>query len=174
MVREVKKENKPTAYEEKIAAVADTPDMSFEEKPMADITMVEFEAFIKEFAEAKEKVDQLAYEKTKATEVMDMWESKVMSVMQQFNKTSYRSSYGLLVRSERWSWKTPKSDEDKQAFYGYLKSKGLFDTMISVNSQTLNSFAKKELELAKEEGDLDFKLPGLGEPTLNEMIALRR
>jgi hypothetical protein len=46
--------------------------------------------------------------------------------------------------------------------------------MISVNSQTLNSFAKKELEAAKETGDIDFKIPGLGEPTLTEMIALRR
>jgi hypothetical protein len=148
--------------------------VAFDEKPMADISLMEFEKAIQEYAEAKEEVERLAGLKNKATEVMDMFESKVMSIMQAFNKTSYRSSYGLLVRSERWSWKTPKSDEEKDAFYGYLRAKGLFDTMISVNSQTLNSFAKKELEAAKETGDIDFKIPGLGEPTLTEMIALRR
>lgn len=147
---------------------------AFDEKPMEDISLMEFEKAIQEYAEAKEEVERLGALKNKATEVMDMFESRVMSIMQAFNKTSYRSSYGLLVRSERWSWKTPKSDEEKDAFYGYLKEKGLFDTMISVNSQTLNSFAKKELEAAKELGDIDFTIPGLGEPTLTEMIALRR
>ena len=147
---------------------------AFEEKPMTDISLMEFEKAIQDYAEAKGEVERLGALKNKATEVMDMFESKVMSIMQAFQKTSYRSSYGLLVRSERWSWKTPKSDEDKEAFYGYLKEKGLFDTMISVNSQTLNSFAKKELDVAKEAGDIDFAIPGMGEPSLTEMIALRR
>lgn len=138
------------------------------------ITIQQYENLIKEMAEEQDQIDQLKHQIKKHQEIVDDREKKLLAIMTEFNHTSYRSSWGMVVRSQRWSYKTPKTDDAKEAFYNYLRSKGLFDSMISVNSQTLNSFCKKEMEAAKEAGDLDFEIPGLEEPTLSENISIRR
>ena len=52
-------------------------------------------------------------------------------------------------------------DIAREKFFNYLKGKGVFEQMITINSRTLNAFAKVELETANEEGVLDFQIPGL-------------
>lgn len=147
---------------------------SFETKKMGEVTLKEFEITIKEFKEAKEAHDQAKLVTDKAKELVDFCGSRVMAIMQAFEKTSYKSTYGNVVRAKRFSYKTPKSEEERAAFFGFLKEKKLFDSMITVNSKALNSFCAKEVEAAIEAGDIDFTIPGLQEPTISETIALKR
>ena len=46
--------------------------------------------------------------------------------------------------------------------------------MITVNSRTLNSYAKQEEELAEEEGDFDFQIPGLEKSEPLEKLVIRK
>ena len=50
-------------------------------------------------------------------------------------------------------------------FFAYLKDRGLFDSVITVNSQTLNKLYRTELEAAFGRGEIDFQFPGIEPPT---------
>ena len=75
---------------------------------------------------------------------------------------------------ERESVTTPKTLEDKKELFEYLKEQGLFEELVGVNSQTLNSFYKTQAKAALEEGILDFKLPGVPPPTVSKNLRLRK
>ncbi len=51
--------------------------------------------------------------------------------------------------------------ENKDEFWDYLREKGLFNSMITINSATLNSWAKQEFAEQEESGSLDPQVPGL-------------
>jgi hypothetical protein len=72
------------------------------------------------------------------------------------------------------SVKTPKTLEQKRELFDYLRDKGLFEEMVGVNSQTLNSFYKAMSAQAAELGDLDFRMPGVEEPTPFTELRLRK
>lgn len=86
----------------------------------------------------------------------------------------YIPDFGTAYVSRRFTYKVPKEPGDREEFFGYLKAKGIFDEMITVHSQTLNSWAKKELDVAIDEGASDFKIPGLGDPVLFETLGVRK
>lgn len=89
-------------------------------------------------------------------------------------KSSYDSSFGKIVIQKRFSVRQPKDPEEREKFFNYLREKGLFEDMVSVNSMTLNAYYKQELETARQEGNFDFAIPGLSEPTVVEYVTLRR
>jgi len=72
------------------------------------------------------------------------------------------------------SVKTPKTLEEKRELFEYLKSLGIYEETVSVNSQTLNSLFKTMSQKAAEEGILDFKMPGVEEPTPVPELRLRK
>lgn len=66
------------------------------------------------------------------------------------------------------------SMKDKKEFFDYLKSRGIFEDLVTVNYNTLNSFYKLELEQAIKTGDLSFKIPGLEESSMFKNISIRK
>lgn len=76
-----------------------------------------------------------------------------------------RFEYGgrVIYLRTRTSVQVPKSSEDREAFFDYLKERGVFEQMITVHSNTLNSFYQGEYEQAVAEGNLSFKIPGIGD-----------
>ena len=62
---------------------------------------------------------------------------------------------------------------DKFKLFDWLRSKDIFESIVSVNSQTINKIYKDEFEAAQENGDIDFLsqgIPGLSEPTTFQTI----
>lgn len=68
---------------------------------------------------------------------------------------------------------TPKSYEDKQALFNFLKELGIYDDYISVNSKTLNSLYNKLSEEALEKGIIEFSMPGIETPKEIKTLRLR-
>jgi hypothetical protein len=112
--------------------------------------------------------------KKSITKQVEEAELKMVSLLNESGLKNFRCDAGLVSLAERLSVKTPKSPEDREAFFSYLRDKGLFDQMISVNSATLNSFYKNEFEAAKERGDDDFKIPGINEETMTVILSYRK
>jgi hypothetical protein len=50
---------------------------------------------------------------------------------------------------------------DKTALSNFLKERGIYDDMVTFNATKMNSFYKEEMERAKEEMNLDFKVDGM-------------
>lgn len=104
-------------------------------------------------------------------------EAKILQTLADHEMTSYKSTHGTIVRSLRYSVRTPKTLEEKTAFFDWLhKSKGrdVYWTYVSINSASLNAFYKAEMKAAKESGDFDFKIPGLAEPEATPVLSRRK
>lgn len=103
-------------------------------------------------------------------------EGRILETLERHDMTSYRSSRGLVTRTVRYSVQTPKSPEEKAAFFNWLReSKGedVFWAYATVNSQSLNSLYKAEMDIAKQEANFDFKIPGLSEPKGQPILSRR-
>jgi hypothetical protein len=103
-------------------------------------------------------------------EKLDEAERRMVEMLAESGITSYKSPFGSAVLAHRTSVKIPRTPDDREKFFAFLKSRGLFETMISVNSNTLNSFYKSELELAKERKDPDFAIPGIEGVTITPVL----
>lgn len=102
-------------------------------------------------------------------------DGRILAELEAEDKTSYKSRYGTVVRMRRYTVRVPATMEDKVEFFQWLNTKGreVYWKYATVNSQALNSLYKAEMEVAKEEGNVDFKIPGLGQPELSVTLARR-
>lgn len=137
-------------------------------------TIADLNKLAEEIADLRAKEAEAALVKKEITGRLEDAEKKMIETLLANEMTSYRSPSGLCSLSFRTSVKTPKTLEDKTALFEYLKQKGLYDTMVSVNSQTLNSFYKSELEAAKERGDDNFNVPGVTEISVQQILSFRK
>jgi hypothetical protein len=140
------------------------------EKDLPEVTMQAFEAKIQELAKLrtdKEELEAQISAKHKEIENINQW---LISYMNEFSKTSYKSCFGRITVRNEFTVKTPKSPEDREAFREYLSPEE-FNGMWSINHRTLNAWNKKELEKAHEMGHADFYVPGLGAPTHRQILA---
>lgn len=143
------------------------------QEEVSDVTLKELDGHIKNLLELRDEYDVA---KKKASEINSKVEEKENFVLDLLNKVG-RSSYeaeGLakVTKCIQTSYKVPKDIDKKQALFNYIKGKYGADALmgiVSINSQTLNSWAKTEL------ADPEVKaIPGLDLPTSNEYIAVRR
>ncbi len=119
---------------------------------------------------------RVVYEEKKrvASEAHAEYEAKCQNIIQILSDMGlprYVSKKGIFSYKAESSWKVPKTNEERELFFTYLKEKGLFDQMISVNSASLNSWAKQE-EQAFE--GLDFQIPGLEKSGIRLTPSLRK
>lgn len=148
---------------------------SDETKPLTEISIEGFESLCKTVADQREKCDVASAALKEENKKLEKLEMKVLSYLKDMNRTNYPSAYGTVGIMRRTSVTTPKTPEDKAALFEYLRAKGLYESMVGVNSQTLNSFYRQELEIAEAEGRVaDFRIPGLGEPTISETVTFRK
>ena len=112
-------------------------------------------------AELRDIEAELSASKKKITEELEALEMTAINALIEAGLKSYPAPSGMLTVTYRTSVKTPKTPEEKESFYSYLKDKGDYDNLISVNSMKLNSYYKEQMALAIERGDQDFKIPGI-------------
>jgi len=109
---------------------------------------------------------------------IDDLEQLAVRMLKEIGKTSYKGEHGTLTRTVKWSVTLPKTEEDRAAFFAYLKEKGIFEKLVSVPSPTLNSYYMQEWEASKDPSDpmaaLDFKIPGISEPKSYEALSFRK
>ena len=100
-------------------------------------------------------------------------ELKILATLQHFNKKSYKTPFGMVIRAEKFSVSFPKDPAEKQKLIKYMGQENFID-MASINYNTFNSFYKDRLEAAVEEGNLDFEVPGVGKPKYVEHLQKRK
>lgn len=128
----------------------------------------------KELLDVKEKID---LGKTYISELQHKYDSigmEIMAHLEEFNLDSFKAHGFTFYPQEKESVRIPKDDEAKQKFFAWLKEQELFDDIISVNSQTLNSLYKTMSEEALKAGVLEFRIPGIDEPTTYKQLRIRK
>ena len=104
-------------------------------------------------------------------------DGKIAECLDQMEVKSFKSKYGSVTKNTRYSYKVPKNLEDKQKFFKWLherKGSTYYWEKVNIASASLGAIAKEEIEIAKEEGNYDFEIPGLSEPTATTYISRRK
>lgn len=139
-----------------------------------EVTLVKMEALAKTIDDLRRKETEMKQAKEAVSNELEAREQEMIKILTDNEMKGYRAKVGLLSLAFRTSVRTPKTPEDRAAFFEYLKAQGLYDQMISVNSQTLNSFYKSKLDEAVNRGEEDFAIPGLKEVTISPTLSFRR
>lgn len=135
-------------------------------------SLMEMNALVEKLTEAKvEEAEQkrIYSEKTKVVEEI---EGEILNELQLQGLDSFKAAKGSVYISERYAVKFPNDSLVKEQLQEYLKQRGAFDAMWSINYASLNAFYKQEVERAKENGEL-LDIPGMN-PILTKTLNHRK
>lgn len=146
-------------------------------KPVAEISLEQMDQAVKDLRKMK---DTYSLESTKVKELyaqVKEAESKVVSLLQQAGKSKYVvEGVGSVNLQETMSVQTPKTPEQKEAFFNWLREEMGHDgylTYATVNSNSLNSLYKQKAEEYGERGEV-LEIDGLEAPTSYTKLSLRK
>lgn len=107
---------------------------------------------------------------------IDEIEGKLISILDAADMDRFDGDDCTVYLQEKTSVRIPKDPEAKREFFDYLKHRGedLFSSMVTVNSQTLNAWYREQEQLALERGELELRIPGLGEPSRYQQLSVRK
>jgi len=148
--------------------------MTDENIETSEITIKEFEALILELKWSQDKykdAKKIASEHHQESEKLKL---RILAVLEQLGKTSYLSDIGTVSKKVRWSWKVPKEQEARNSYRNFLEKRDEFDGMWTIHSASMNAHSSELLKDAQENGDIDFEIPGLAEPTPSETVSLTK
>lgn len=94
-------------------------------------------------------------------------EKDLIQMLETAGLQDFNSPFGKVGRSEKNSFTTPKTIDDKKALMEYLRATGgdeLLNTYLSFNSKSINKYANDLLKLREDQGDFNVEIPGLGTP----------
>jgi hypothetical protein len=139
-----------------------------------EITLSEMELLIEKIKELREKETEASRIKKDISTELEMLENLMIQNLNSQGLSSYRGKQGTVSITHRTSVKKPETDEDKAAFHNWLREQGLYDSLISVNSQSLNALYKNKFAEALEQGNTDFSIPGISGVTIQESLSFRK
>lgn len=143
----------------------------FDEEVQADISTAKLDTLIQDYATQRKIVDTVNDELKRQEEKLHKMDAKLIEYLEALGRSSYDSPYGKISRETRYSVKLPQGD-DKAKFFEYLKEKGSFEDMVHMNSRTLQTFYRAEMEAHKDIPG--WKVPGCGEPTGQVIVKFKK
>jgi len=126
-----------------------------------NITVTELEEDIAELVKLRTEHALKEREAKDIKAVFNEKQEKLKSKLEALEMDSYKGKAGSFSFRMKEGFRVPKDMEAKKQFFSFLQEKGVFDELVSVNSQTLNSWAQAEIESALDAGNFDFQIPGL-------------
>lgn len=139
---------------------------------MTDIKVADLRAkvdkwlFYKKQIKDIQEATEIALEPVK--EALTKIESELIEIMDAMEIKKFEGSLGKITLMETDYVNQPQGEDAKQAFFTYLKDQGIFEEMVSVHYQKLNSFFKTKLEEAIEKQE-ELNIPGLEPKTRKEL-----
>lgn len=115
--------------------------------------------------------------KSQMSEVQEQYEDAKIEFSQMLDRAGmerYDIDGSTISISERTSVRVPADESDRQAFFDYLRSQGIYERMITVNSRTLNSWYRGEEEAKARDGIFDFQVPGINQISTYRELTIRK
>ena len=142
-----------------------------------ELTVAEVDNLIKEITEirAEKKAQKEVMDEINTR--LDVAETTLIKMLEGAGKTSYiAEGYGKVKLSYIMAVQTPKTTEDKLAFFKWLaenKGREVADAYLTVNSQALNSLYNELQEEYAEKGEV-LQVDGIGEPLTRVKLSLTK
>lgn len=144
------------------------------EQNNVDISVQRLNQMVEQLAQLRAEEETLDLERKKLQMKLDALEGQLMEILEEQGMSSFTAPSGLINLVHKSSVTTPKTLEQKRSLFKYLSDRGVFEELVSVNSQTLNSFYRAEEAMALERGEFDFSLPGVGQPSVRNQLRFTR
>lgn len=136
-----------------------------------EITLSQLDEYIKKLVSLRAEYDEAKKRSSEINTLVEEQESFVLGILNKLNRNSYDAEgVAKVTKCMATTYKVPKELSSKKELFDYIKGKHGPDTlmnMVSINHQTLNSWAKQELQTVST-------IPGLELPTSMEYIQVRR
>lgn len=162
----------------------DAMDWGHEEEVMDDVTIKELNELCLKAKKLKEEAAELKKQKADKEEEYKKVSHKIIAYLDHFGMTSHAGEdFGKVSKARGFSVPSPQGDK-KQEFFEFLKSRGDFEGMASINHNTLNAYVRKEIEESSGKPIYDDKLtvaeieqftpPGLEKPKIHYTMRLSK
>lgn len=144
-----------------------------DEVPADEVTVHALDELVMKYKTQRDRCDQLKEVLKSESVNLEGIEKSVMAILGQIGRAYFDSPFGRIAIRQKKYWSLPRTVEERQAFFNYLKEKGQFESLVSVNSQTLQGYMGDLLREAELDGKLvEFeKPPGLSDPFIRETIS---
>lgn len=143
----------------------------------SEISIAQMDEMLKDFREAKEKYSAAKALSDAAHADMKEIEAAIIRTLEAAGKTTYiAEGFGRATLVEDLSVPTPKTPEEKRAFFAWLeKNKGteVKDAYMTINSQSLQSLYKELTQEAALRGEI-LMVDGLAEPVTYKKLSFRK
>jgi hypothetical protein len=84
-------------------------------------------------------------------------QGQLKSVLEEEGRDSYKSPSGTFSYKYVPTFRVPSDEANRATFFQHLKDEGLFDSMITVHSATINSYG---LQCKEDKGE-EYTIPGI-------------
>ncbi len=139
------------------------------------VSLSEFQGLCQKVWEEKGRLERIEAEAKAQSQVVESLKASVIAAMEENEMEKFSvPGHGTLFKQNRFTVTVPKDGAEREAFFEYLKAKEIFDSMITVNSQTLNSWYKQEIDAELAAGNPDFAVPGIAEPKHIVTLGMRK
>jgi len=143
-----------------------------------DISTAELDTVCGHFIEAKRQYDEKKKELEEFQLKKKSQEAILLDLLDRAKKSKYYiDGMGTAYIINKLTVKTPKTVEDKQKLFNYIRDRFGPDALVdyqSINSARLNSFFNEQKTLAAEKGIADFEMPGLEAPKSMTTLGFRK
>jgi len=97
--------------------------------------------------------------------------AKMLQHLEDLDMEKYSHPKATIYTINKFSLKVPKDEENKGKLFAWLKERGIEMQYLTVNSKSINSLFKAEMETSE---DPDFEIPGIGKPKHYAELGVRR
>lgn len=146
--------------------------MSWYEEEEKPVTVKELNTLCVKYNELKKEAAEIGKKKAEVEKEASKIQHQIIEHLEENKMKNHSGEFGTISVTNRYSVKQPQGDE-KDAFFKYLRDTDQFD-IVSVNSRTLTSFVKQEIEAKKSEGVYNWVPPGISEPETVKTLSLRK
>lgn len=137
-------------------------------------TTKKIEELWEDLLSTRETITQIEEGLKALSEKKTQLEGQIVGLMKDAGISHLKGKNGSLGLTTRRSVAQPETMEQKMQFFDFLREKGIFEEMVSVNSRTLSSFVTAEIEAKEKEGVFGWVPPGLKEPNITQVLSVRK
>jgi len=142
---------------------------------MGKVTVEELDVLVTEIFEKKKEIEEYSIGGKKLNGDLVALKEKAVVFLKELDRRDYKAERGTISIKSRWRVNMPSNVEEKNKLWAHLRERDLFDKYATIQSQSLNSLFMQDWEEAKRKGEgIEFKMPGIGEPTLFEDLGMRK
>jgi hypothetical protein len=142
-------------------------------EPTQQTSLAEMGLLIQKLQAARDSYEAAKKASNAKYQELEEVEKEVMNTLKANGRTKFEEEgVGLAYIVQKEIYATPKTIDQKQALFEYIRQKYGPETltnMLSINHQSLNSWCNKEVE-----AEPTLQIPGLDQPTSVETLNFRR